>query len=115
MKERVKREIIEIINRYLPGEKLVILFGSFARGRTDRLSDIDIAIFTGERLKSSLFVELQESLNQEVHTLRDVDLVDLADADGELIRRVLDEGVVWISSEGLLRDLRRRSENMKRR
>jgi predicted nucleotidyltransferase len=114
MKERIKREIIEIINRYLPGEKLVILFGSFAREKTDRLSDVDIAIFTGKRVRSNLFVELQETLSEEVHTLREIDLVDLADVRDDLIQRILDEGVIWISSEGLLKDLKKLSRNTRR-
>jgi len=114
LSEKVKREIIEVINRRLPGEKLVILFGSFARGKTDRISDIDIAVFAGRRLESDLFVDLQETLNEEVHTLREIDLVDLADVHSDLIRRVLDEGVVWINSEGLLKDLKGLLENMRR-
>lgn len=69
---------------------MVILFGSFARGETDRLSDIDVALFTGKRLESKLFVDLQEALNEKVHTLREIDLVDLADVRGDLIEKVLE-------------------------
>jgi predicted nucleotidyltransferase len=72
----------------------VYLFGSWARGKARRISDIDVGILPLEPLPPGLLLDLQEALeNSDV--LYPVDLVDLTSAYGPLRERVLSEGVLW--------------------
>jgi predicted nucleotidyltransferase len=72
----------------------VYLFGSWARGKARRISDMDVGILPLEPLPPGLLLDLQEALeNSDV--LYQVDLVDLTSAYGPLRDWVLSEGVLW--------------------
>lgn len=87
IKTSLLEEIILYANRY-DVDKL-ILFGSRARGDYRRTSDIDIAFSGGE---SSRFIL---SLNEDVNTLLEFDVVDLSEKLQQQLRDAIDrEGIV---------------------
>ena len=91
---------------------LLILFGSFARGDAVRTSDIDIAIYS-PRLTTRKLFEIEKRSEEEI--LRRVEVIDLAEVENpEFLEEIL-KGEVWIENEGLLRDLKKRLENLRKR
>jgi uncharacterized protein len=73
----------------------VVLFGSWAKGCADRLSDIDIGVLplttTGPELLGSIRERLEES-DIPFH----IDVVDLSEVDEAFRTRVFNEGELWI-------------------
>ncbi len=85
----------EIICSGLDGFKVkVVLFGSFAKGKAGRTSDIDVAVLPLEPLPISLLSEIRDEL-EESNALFPVDLVDLTESDLSFKERVLKEGIIW--------------------
>lgn len=69
----------------------IILFGSFARGDQGEKSDIDIAFdFKGYEENWIFFKSWVED---DFMTLRELDLVDLKEADESIIESVKNEGI----------------------
>ena len=88
-------ETRRIVVAVLAGRKCTtVLFGSFATGRADRLSDIDVGVLPAEPLPVGLLAEIRERL-EESQVPYDVDLVDLSECDPAFRARVLEEGVPW--------------------
>ena len=85
-----KSQIISIMKKH--GVAKAGVFGSFARGRQTKESDIDILIEPPER-KFSLFdlVELESELEEKLK--RKVDLLTYAEINHLLKRRILSEQV----------------------
>lgn len=89
---QIKEKTIPILRNY-PVNK-AILFGSFARGKANNNSDIDLYIDTNGKLKGLDFVGLLEML---VDTLGiDVDLIDKShiDTDSLIIQDIEDGGLI---------------------
>ena len=88
-------EVRRIVLRGLRGRQVrVYLFGSRARGRTDRRSDIDVAVLPVEPLPAGVLSAIQEAL-EESRVPYPVDLVDLSRSAPAFRRRVIEEGTVW--------------------
>jgi predicted nucleotidyltransferase len=83
-------DILEAL-RVEPDLKLVILFGSLARGREQWESDIDLAIDTGRLLTASDKSFLIEAIAEKIG--RPVDLVDLQTAGEPLLGQILRHGI----------------------
>jgi Predicted nucleotidyltransferases len=84
-----------IIRRHLPPEVAdLYLFGSRARGKARRFSDIDVAVRAKCPLPPGLLAEVREELEQS-NCLLEVDLVDLSEAGEALIAAVNREGIPW--------------------
>ena len=112
--ERYKRLIKKAVNKVFSKDILVILFGSLARGEFDRQSDIDIGIYIGAEISGKKYLEISAQL-ERLPILREIDLVDLAKVkDASFLEQIIEEGTIWISSERLLKDLKRRLESMKK-
>lgn len=102
------------IKEVLKGETLIIFFGSLVKGGFNRTSDIDVAIFTGNRLSAKTIMEIEKAL-ENLPTFRSIDLIDLGRVDNpELIEEVLSEGLIWKSSAELLNALRKRLESLRK-
>jgi len=84
----VRRIVLDALR---PWRVRVWLFGSWARGDAELLSDIDVAIWPEEKLPVGLLAELRERL-EEAPIVREVDLVDLRFADDTLRKAVIREG-----------------------
>ncbi len=73
--DQIKRLLLPLVDLY--DIKLIILFGSYAKGTADALSDIDLAI-DGD-IQGMSFFGLLEDVNQLF--VKDVDLVHLKEVD----------------------------------
>jgi len=93
---RLKKQILEIMFRYIPKETCAIfLFGSLAQNKVYRSSDIDIGIISDKPLENSVLVKIKEEL-QGVKTLRDIDVVDfLSIQDKHFLKIALKEAKIW--------------------
>ncbi|MBA3065277.1 MAG: nucleotidyltransferase domain-containing protein [Nanoarchaeota archaeon] len=115
---QIKREINEILIRAIGDEYLLFVFGSFAKGDNDRESDIDLALYRDKKITSGEIAAIKEVLNKSVHTLREIDLVNLTDSvSKELLENILKEGIVWHgmkNSSELMKDLKKRLTNTER-
>jgi len=115
----VKKEIIQIFRKYWGDDFLLIAFGSFAKNQEERSSDIDLAFYNDKPISTKTILEIQEELETEVHTLREIDLINLVDENlgQNLLENILKGGLVWHrprNSVGLLRNLRRLLINIKK-
>jgi uncharacterized protein len=97
-------ELVERLRSFFSGEPSVILaylFGSQATGRVMRESDIDVAVYLGDRTQEA---RLWRGVSERCE--RDVDLVLLNDAPATLVSAVLKTGVALaIKDRGLSLDL----------
>lgn len=71
----------------------IYLFGSWARGRAKRSSDVDIAIESREDM-SFLIGEFREALENSC-IVYNVDVVDMNFAAESLCKKIREEGIVW--------------------
>lgn len=74
-----------------PGVKRAYLFGSRARGTNRERSDIDIAI-EAPNMDRDTWLDLCHKIEDELHTLLEVDVVDLEKANEELKENIKQEG-----------------------
>ena len=80
-----------------PSLLLVMIFGSTAHDRQRLDSDIDVAVYPKKKLLSSQRQNLSDQI--ACATGRTVDLVDLSDVDGALLRQILHTGKVIFSKQ----------------
>jgi predicted nucleotidyltransferase len=73
-----------------PGVSVATVFGSFARGRSDAESDIDVAVAGGRPLSAADKSRLIEQI--ALVTGRPVDLIDLSTANGPVLQQALARG-----------------------
>ena len=110
-KERYRELIVPLVKRRFPGEVLLVLHGSLARGDRVRSSDIDLAIYKGRPLSAREWLQFTRDL-EELPILREIDLIDLAEVeDLALLKKILETGEVWIESRDLLESLKERLES----
>ena|GEM_PF-3659357 len=117
--KKIQTKIISIFDKYIPCEYLLFIFGSLVKNKIDRLSDIDLAVYSKDTLPSSLIAQIREELENKVPTLRCIDIVNLTDENisDNLLENILKEGVIWKkpkNSEELLRSLKKRLKSLKR-
>ena len=89
-----KQLIEQIVSKTLEDVKVekIVVFGSQVRGDHRKSSDIDIALFG---VKNKRVFLLKDKLNEELDTLRDVDLVLFEALTNEKLKhRILKEGVI---------------------
>ena len=112
--EELKSQIIEVISKHLEMDKcMVVLFGSEALGEATGRSDIDIGVDCVEPISDSVFLELERALNEELNTLKRVDLVELSSLDEEFLLFALKGAVIWHVGRDYLRSRLKRKEPMK--
>ncbi len=116
---KIKTEITKILNHYLGNNYVLIVYGSLARNQIDTSSDIDLAIYREEKIPSKTIALIREELNQSVHTLREIDLVNLTEnnINKVLLKNILTEGKIWYgkkNSKELLKSLKKHLLNSKR-
>jgi hypothetical protein len=93
--DKAFEEVRQILREVLGSQEVVVyLFGSWARGESTSLSDIDIALDSTAPLAPGVLAQLRERL-EESHVPYRVDVVDLTSADAAFRQQVLDEGVRW--------------------
>lgn len=93
--EQILSELKNIITKTLCNEDVkVYLFGSWARNEEKQSSDIDIAVEPHNQISPSMWLELQERIEESMIPYN-VDIVNLEDASAALIQNVKREGVIW--------------------
>ncbi len=80
-----------------PDLLLVMIFGSTAIDQQRPDSDIDVAVYPKKKLLSRQRQKLSDQI--ACATGRTVDLVDLSDVDGALLRQILHTGNVIVSKQ----------------
>lgn len=84
-----------------PETLLVMIFGSTAGGSHRPDSDIDVAVYSRQKLDGRKRQRLADQI--ACATGRTVDLIDLADAEGALLRQILRTGkVIFSKAPGIL-------------
>jgi len=85
----------KIVLKHLKGYRArVYLFGSQAKGKVYRSSDIDVAVLPLQPVPTWVFSEIREDL-EESDVLYPLDLVDLSETDEKFKQRVKKEGILW--------------------
>jgi len=79
------------------GLKLALLYGSAADGKMRADSDVDVALLFDSPLTAEQKMRLVSRLESELK--REVDLVDLFNLNGTILRRVLSQGRVLIQTK----------------
>ncbi|HLD82638.1 MAG TPA: nucleotidyltransferase domain-containing protein [Candidatus Omnitrophota bacterium] len=115
----IKKKVIGILDKFLGRDYLLVVFGSFARGKADNLSDIDLAVYRESIIPLRVILELREELDETAPTLRQIELVNLTDdnINTDLIKNILEEGVIWKrprNLKGPLTGLRKRLLNLRK-
>ena len=90
-------KIIQIISRHIPEVVAIYLFGSAATGDTNDDSDIDLAVLARQRLDPELAYALKTDLS--IAFKRDIDLVDMLDADSVTAAQVILTGNLLFQSD----------------
>jgi predicted nucleotidyltransferase len=96
-KEKYFEKIREVITKHLTNYKYELyLFGSQARRKAGRTSDIDVAILPKTPLPVGLLSRIREEL-EESRIPYPVDLVDLSKSTRKFLEQVRNEGRLWSS------------------
>ena len=93
---RITAEIVKAFAPF-PELSLLILYGSWSRGRQHAGSDIDLAVAGAAPLTVERRVELTLALQRTLQM--EVDLVDLHTAYGVLLDQILDRGIVVLKRD----------------
>jgi uncharacterized protein len=80
--EKLKKEILEIIGKYLDLNLYqVFFFGSRVKGDNFPLADIDIGIEGPKKITAGIKLEIEEKIN-ELPTLYKFDVIDFKEVSG---------------------------------
>ncbi|EWH08181.1 DNA polymerase beta domain-containing protein [Catenovulum agarivorans DS-2] len=90
--ERLIKEIL----KQQPGLELAILYGSAATGKMRLDSDIDIAVQFSQPLNAHQKMVLASQLEKQLN--RTIDLTDLSNLNGTILKQVLTKGVVIVEN-----------------
>jgi predicted nucleotidyltransferase len=117
--EAIKKKTLEIFDKYFKDDYILFLFGSFSKNKSDITSDIDLAVYSSQKISPILLLQIKEELENKLYILKDIDLINLTNRNinKELLRNILKEGILWKKSKNykeLLRSLKKRSENLKK-
>lgn len=91
LSDNLIKQIVQKILEEVKPQKIVI-FGSQAREDNAGSSDIDIALFGADE---NMLFKVKDKLNEELDTLRDIDLVLYESVKNKkLKKRIAEEGIV---------------------
>lgn len=109
------RTIVKAIRSRMGGDKAIILFGSVAKGKADRMSDIDILVITKKAKKAEVKAALIESDALKGRLLGEryrvnILVEELSEIEGSLdantaLRSAIMEGIVLHGSKKINKDL----------
>ena len=89
-----KSELIDKVTHFFtdkPEYDTVLIFGSYASGKFNSLSDVDIAVHTDHRLSLDTLLDLQLDLNLLLHI--DIDIVDLRQSCGVFLHEIMTNNI----------------------
>ena len=99
MQQDIREKILQVLAAFST-IKIAYVFGSAARDRLTRHSDIDVAVAADTKLSLETHIELITQLSQALH--REVDVVDLQDVSGEILQQSLCHGVQILQKDTAL-------------
>jgi predicted nucleotidyltransferase len=94
--EDMSDRIANVLERE-PGLKLVLMYGSAAADRMRPDSDVDVAVMFDNPLNLEQKMDLISRL--EIELKRDVDLVDLFNLSGTILKQILCKGRILIKND----------------
>lgn len=100
--------------RTKPKARLVVLYGSLARGDADEGSDLDLAVMLADDSPAARR-ELRDYLEQVAGREVDVVTFDRAEADPLFLERIIEDGRVIVDRDGVWPRLRERRRSIKAR
>ncbi|MBS7611411.1 nucleotidyltransferase domain-containing protein [Candidatus Bathyarchaeota archaeon] len=107
LKERMARKVDEFLNQIKPLKpKLVILFGSYARGDFTENSDIDVCV-VAEELPMNIFERRSLSGLYRVYGLRAIgyqpnEFIEMLSEPNLFIHEILSEGIILYCEKSFL-------------
>lgn len=85
----------KLVNSYTrPLAVKVYLFGSRAKGKEHRLSDVDLALLPTQPLPLGFIANLKEKI-EESTVPYSVDIIDLSQVDDAFREKILTESIEW--------------------
>ncbi|MFH1394641.1 MAG: nucleotidyltransferase domain-containing protein [Candidatus Omnitrophota bacterium] len=117
--QNFKKKLIDILDKNLGNDYLLFIFGSFAKGKIVKSSDIDLAVYRAKEINSAELIQAKDAMERDLGTLRDIDIVNLTDRNigVKLLENILEEGIIWReakNSKELLKNLKKRLKNLKK-
>lgn len=94
--ELMKNALKQVVEKY--GLRIVVLFGSVAKNRSNKNSDVDIAVLVDSKFSLKKELELRREL--EILFKREVDLVFLSNAGPLLLGQIAREGKLLFGKKG---------------
>lgn len=88
-KKKVLKQVKEIISNHLPDGYRMMIFGSWAKGKALKNSDLDIGILGKEPVPWSSMVKISQEI-ENLPTLRSIDVVDLNAVEENFKNKVLE-------------------------
>ena len=85
--------------------RIAILFGSYATSKNHDNSDVDVAVLFDKVLSLQEKVEVTTELSTLLK--KEIDLIDLLDCNGELLKQVLTTGIRLKTDENMARLLQK--------
>ncbi len=91
--EEIKKQLILIIQKYLPGCK-IYLFGSRAKGTYIGGADIDLALDFGNKIDWQILARIHDSIEATTVPVF-VDLVDVYSVESNFLEAIKKEWIQW--------------------
>ena len=88
-----KEKLVEVITKYLPNTK-IYLYGSRSTGTHRPMSDIDLAIDLGEKIKKEIMADINKSI-EDLHLSLEVEIVDMHSITQWHLERIEREKILW--------------------
>lgn len=94
-KEEYLKETKSIFLHHMKDQPIkVILFGSWATGKMQNISDIDVALLSEKNIAPEILNPLRHDLEESCIPYP-VEIVDLSRTDEKFKQRVLETGILW--------------------
>jgi len=91
MNTSLNKKINKLVTTKLPATKFIYLFGSQASGAAKKGSDIDVAVFCGEKIDPIIRWNIQSELADELNS--EVDLIDLLSTSTVMQHQIVYQGL----------------------
>ncbi len=94
--------LVQVVEQY-PSIQLAILYGSTAQGTVRLDSDIDLAVAAGDKQELDQTVLIDLSVDASKRTSREVQVRDIARAQGLFLKEIMTKGVVIYQTDPTVR------------
>lgn len=88
--DRLVNELFDLSRKYADRGARLFIFGSFARSRNKKTSDLDLGVIWTKERSSRTFTELYRDV-QNLSTIRKIDLVDMSLVEESFKNKAINE------------------------